>query len=323
MNGTAPKIEIFAPFGVAFEWMKMVLFRPFDFMKWLTIAFAAFIAGSWGGGFNFSRLGQFSSHDLKYNVTKHGDWPGNWDITPWLVAVFVLIFLFIVALSIAWMWVSSRGRFVFTDCVVKNRATIAEPWREFRREGNSFFLFMLAVGMATLVLIVIAGFFLWGLFGISNNDGATIGFVIGLIVLGVIWLVFALIFAVVSQFMVPLMYRRRCLAREALVEVSKLIAAYPGPFVLFVLFGLVLAIAVGIAGTIAACLTCCIGGLPYISTVLLLPAIVWLTAFRFLFLRQFGDQYDVWAPTGFPQTVIPPSDPSPPAVPLPPPIAPA
>src|SRR4051812_680076 len=113
MNGTPPKIEIFAPFGVAFEWMKTVLFRPFDFVKWLTIAFAAFIAGSWGGGFNFSRLGRISTGDFKYNVTKHGDWPGNWDITPWLVAGFIVLFAFIVVLSIALMWVSSRGRFVF------------------------------------------------------------------------------------------------------------------------------------------------------------------------------------------------------------------
>src|SRR5437868_3672577 len=28
MNGTAPQIEIIAPFRAAFEWMKMVLFRP-------------------------------------------------------------------------------------------------------------------------------------------------------------------------------------------------------------------------------------------------------------------------------------------------------
>jgi len=323
MNDTGPKIEIFAPFGVAFEWMKTVLFRPFDFVKWLTIAFAAFIAGSWGGGFNFSRLGQFKGGDWKYNATRYGNWPGNWDATPWVVAAVVVVFAFILVLSVAWMWVASRGRFVFTDCVVKNRAAIGEPWREFRREANSFFLFMLVVGLVTLVMVVIAGFFLWGIFGASDNDGVRIGFVIGLITVGVIWLAFALVFAVVSQFMVPVMYRRRCLAREALIDVGRLIAANPAPFILFVLFGLVLTVAVAVAGTVAACLTCCIGGLPYISTVLLLPAIVWLTAFKFLFLRQFGDQYDVWAASGFPGNAIPPSDPPPPAMPLPPPIAPA
>jgi hypothetical protein len=88
-----------------------------------------------------------------------------------------------------------------------------------------------------------------------------------------------------------------------------------------VLFAIVLAIGVGIIGTIISCLTCCIGGLPYVSTVLLLPAIVWLLGFKLLFLRQFGDQYDVWATVGgLPASPVA----APPGPPLsPPPIAPA
>ncbi len=31
MNGNESKIEIFAPFGEAFELMKRILFQPFDF----------------------------------------------------------------------------------------------------------------------------------------------------------------------------------------------------------------------------------------------------------------------------------------------------
>jgi hypothetical protein len=34
--------------------------------------------------------------------------------------------------------------------------------------------------------------------------------------------------------------------------------------------------------------------------VILLPAIVWLAAYKLLFIRQFGDAYDVWA------TIAPP-----------------
>jgi hypothetical protein len=43
MNGDQPKIEIFEPFGAAFELMKRILFQPFDFAKWLVIGFAAFL----------------------------------------------------------------------------------------------------------------------------------------------------------------------------------------------------------------------------------------------------------------------------------------
>jgi hypothetical protein len=102
------------------------------------------------------------------------------------------------------------------------------------------------------------------------------------------------------------MYRRRCLARAAFVDVAKLILANPGPFILFALFSVALLIAVAIIGSVVACLTCCIGGLPYISTVLLLPAIVWLAAYKLLFIRQFGDAYDVWATIAAPaQTTEP------------------
>ena len=54
MNGSEPKIEIFKPFGEAFELMKKVLFKPFEFKKWLVIGFAAWLANLGGvSGFNY------------------------------------------------------------------------------------------------------------------------------------------------------------------------------------------------------------------------------------------------------------------------------
>jgi hypothetical protein len=168
--------------------------------------------------------------------------------------------------------------------------------------------------MMTIIIVVIA----WALFamlsgGENTRAGAMAVFVVILIFLGLLWLLVVLVFALVSHFMVPVMYRRRCSAREAFLDVTKLIFHQPAPFILFVLFGIVLALAVAVIGTTVACLTCCVGGLPYISTVLLLPAIVWLAAFRLMFFRQFGDQYDVWAATGPAAPAIEPSSPNPPA----------
>ena len=297
--------------------MKMVLFRPFDVAKWLTIAFAAFIGGSWGGGSgggNFSRLGRLGNGDWKYSATRHGDF--NWNAAPWIIAAIIGFALVIMLLVVVWMWVSSRGRFIFTDCLVKNRGAIGEPWREFRREGNSYFLFSLVIACIVFLIIAIAAVFLWlCFFGMHDNDSGpgNVIIVIGLVVIVLIWLAFSLFFGLVSTFMIPVMYRRRCLAREAFVDVAKLIVSNPGPFILFVLFSIALAIGVAIIGTMLACFTCCIGGLPYISTVLLLPALVWLAAYKLLFIRQFGDAYDVWA-----GVVVPPQPPEP----LPPPPAP-
>lgn len=325
MNGNEPRIEIFTPFGAAYEWMRTVLFRPFDLAKWLVIAFAAFLSGAWGGGFNPSRLGRLGSGDWKYRTTSHGNLPTDWNFPAWLIVLIIAGTVLLLLLIVAVMWVSARGRFIFTDCVVKNRAAIAEPWREFRREGNSFFLFSLAVGFVLLLLTAIIFLIVvvpLGLFSANRESAAGFGAtaVIALILFGLAWLAFSLFFAVVSQFMIPVMYRRRCSAKEAFLDVARLILRYPGPFVLLVLFGIVLAIAVGIVSMVVSCLTCCIGGLPYINTVLLLPAIVWLLTFKLLFLRQFGDQYDVWATVGFP-AAAPGTPPVPPLAP--PPIAPA
>ena len=302
MNGNEPKIEIFAPFGAAYELMKTILFRPFDIGKWLVIAFAAFLSGAWGGGFNPGRLGRFGSGDWRYRATSHGNWPTDWTMPAWGIALIIVGALALFLLIVLLMWIGSRGRFIFTDCVVKNRAAIAEPWREFRREGNSFFLFSLAVAFVamfvTVILVLVIAVPL-GLFSSNKAAAAGIGAsaVVVFILFGLVLFVCLVFFALVSHFMVPVMYRRRCSAKDAFLDVSKLVLHNPGPFVLLVLFSIVLAIAVGIIGTAIACLTCCIGGLPYISTVLLLPAIVWLLAFKLLFLRQFGPEYDVWAPT--------------------------
>jgi hypothetical protein len=297
--------------------MVAMLFRPFDVGRWLTIAFAAFLAGSiGGGGGNFGRLGRFGEGDWKYSATTHGNMAVDW--STWIIALVIFGVLIAVVLVAVLMWVSSRGRFIFTDCVVKNRAAIVEPWREFRREGNSYFLFSLALGFGLVVLtiILVAAIAVpLGLFSHRPHAAAGVGFgVVALIIFGLIWLICVLLFALISHFMVPVMYRRRCLAQEAFLDVTKLIFANPVPFVLFVLFGIALAMALAVIGTLVACMTCCIGGLPYISTVLLLPAIVWLAAFKLLFLRQFGDAYDVWAT---PVVATPLTEPG-----IPPPIAP-
>jgi hypothetical protein len=317
MNGTPAKIEILAPFGAALEWMKAMLFRPFDLVRWLTIAFAAFISGSWGSGANF-RSSHWGRGNWSYRMHRYDDFSDG-TIPAWLIALIVVGVLLAIVLALVWLWVTARGRFIFTDCIVKNRAAISEPWREYRREGNSFFLFSLVVGFGIVCLVALFIMVIvlpLGLF--SHNHDAAINFGLALIPLisfGFIFVLLIVFVALISNLMVPVMYRRRCLAREAFVDVARLIFHNPAPFVLYVLFGIALAIGLAVVGTVVMCATCCVGGLPYISTVLLLPAIVWLAAFRLLFLRQFGDQYDVWATIALPvpatqSSAPPPTDPA-------------
>ena len=149
-----PKIEIFKPFGEAFELMKKILFQPFELKKWLVIGFAAWLAnlGAGGGGIgNFNYPDNRREGAQKFNETI-GQIP-----QPVLITGICVLICVVLLLIVLFAWLRARGRFIFVDCVVRNRAAIVEPWKEFRAEGNSFFLFSLLVVLVVVAVIVIAG----------------------------------------------------------------------------------------------------------------------------------------------------------------------
>jgi hypothetical protein len=322
MNGDRPRIEIFKPFGEAFELTNKILFQPFDLRKWVVIGFAAFLAGHFAGvGFNFpSPFGNFRSHRATQEVI-----PSHFEQwKPWLAMAIVVFALVVLALVVALTWLKARGNFIFTDCVVRNQAAIAEPWREYRREGNSYFLFLLAVIFVVLLLAaVLLGGGIW-LSWLKQPVGETawivsIGFLVFLCVLCISITMFV---SIATYFMVPVMYRRRCRAVEAFRDVTLLIWRHLGSFFLFCLFGIVLILAVLMIGAVVTCATCCLAALPYVGTVILLPLFVCLRAFGLVFLRQFGPDCDVWATFMPPEFLpilsgAPPVPPEPPVPPMP------
>ena len=298
MNATDPKIEIFKPFGEAFELMKKILFQPFDLTKWLVIGFAAFLASlSGGSSYSFNPFSGWSDRqDRKEIAESFRDVGPVAQMEWWVIALIVMGVLIILTLVLVFMWLGARGRFIFTDCVVHNRGAIAAPWKEFRAQGNSFFLFSLLVMLCVFVVIVLAALALilpLILRGSVAQPG--LGFWIALGTFLFVMLCLGFGWAVVSQLMIPIMYCQRCLARKALSQSVGLIATQPGPMLLYFLFLLVILFAAGLISCFAACLTCCIAAIPYIGTVLLLPIPITLYGFSLLFLRQFGSDYDVWA----------------------------
>ena len=213
------------------------------------------------------------------------------------MAVVVVGALLFFALVIALTWLKARGNFIFTDCVVRNQAAIVEPWREYRKEGNSYFLFLLAVMFAVLLSAGLMLASVIGLGWLKQGAGETGSITsIGLLVfLGLFWVSIVIFVSVATYFMVPVMYRRRCRAVEAFRDVTLLIWHHLGSFFLLCLFGIVLFLAVLMIGAIVTCATCCLAALPYVGTVILLPLFVCLRGFGLAFLRQFGPDYDVWA----------------------------
>jgi hypothetical protein len=330
MNGTEPKIEIFKPFGEAFELMKKILFQPFDLGKWFVVGFAAFLASfSGGSGYSFNPFSRWSAReDRKAIAESFGDLGHVAQMEWWVIALMVIGGLIILALALVFMWLGARGRFIFTDCIVCNRAAIVAPWREFRAQGNSFFLFSLLAMLCIFVVVVLmalALFFPLVLRGSGRQTGPGFWIALGLFVFFILCLAFG--WVLVSQLMIPIMYRQRCLARQAFSQSVGLIATQPGPMLLYFLFLLVILFAAGLISCVAACVTCCIAAIPYIGTVVLLPIPVTLHGFSLLFLRQFGSDYDVWAnfmPPEFSLILLPPPAPPTSTTSLnPPPVPPA
>ena len=318
MNGNEPKIEIFGPFGEAWDWMKKILFQPFDFSKWLVIGFAAFLANfSSNGNYSFNpNIGDKGDFSFRSMSTSSNEWMQSCAV-PLLIGVAILVLAIIVVL----LWIGSRGRFILTDCIVRNRGAIAEPWREYSREGNSFFLFSLIVGLVVLAIIAIAFVpvllpFLQGWTeGAAFVASLTVGIVL---VVAVIFLITAA-WSLISQLMVPVMYRQRCRALVAFRQIVGLITTRPGPLLLYLLFFFVLALAAVMVTCLSLPFTCCIAAIPYVGTVILLPVYVVLAAFPLFFLRQFGTEYDVWAVANSPapsaQTPTPDQPPPPSSLP--------
>src|SRR5207248_1317556 len=196
MNGT--KIEILAPLSQAIELTRRILFRPFNLEKWLVIGFAAFLAHLGGGGrfnFNFSSGWQRWRTHTWSTVFPEGT-PG------WFWPLLYVAVPFGLALLVLFMWIGARGRFIFTDCVVRDRGAIVAPWHEYRKEGNSLFLFSLAVAIILLAVFAVALVPVL-IPGMLHRPGGNVTFTLGTVFWAALLVIAAVSWWIISQLMVP------------------------------------------------------------------------------------------------------------------------
>jgi hypothetical protein len=292
MNQT--QMSLTRPLGQAWTWMVRMLFRPFDLGKWLVVGFAAWLAGLGDGGYaGFNFGGDDGGAEMVEAARRGWEWFLSHELLTGLVVACAVVLLGLIVLV---LWVSSRAKFVFLDNVVHNRAAIVEPWKRYRRQGNSLFAFRLALLLLCLPLVLGAvGLFLWLAFGPdgwTRLDGpAMIAGVAATALLGIVVTVTALYAAFfLDAFVVPLMLRFDLGVLAAWRRFLRLLWARPGWFLLVGLFVFVLTLAVGSAIVVTGCVTCCLGfillALPYVGTVVLLPLIVVYRAFTLSFLAQ-------------------------------------
>jgi hypothetical protein len=304
MNAQQLNVSVIDPIGPTFERVKTILFRPFDLGKWFVIGFCAWLAylgkggGGGGGGPNFRGRGE---PDEAFHAAKEFVLANlHWIIPVAVVAVFVGIILWLVL-----MWLSSRGRFMFLHCVAENKAEVKAPWAKFQQHANSLFLFRIVLGLIGfaaigLPLLIVGLLIFMTIAGGGPHVVPVLGFVtIGFIVFA-ISIVFILVHKFTMDFVVPIMFLRTTSCTGGWREFLGLLSANKARFALYILFQIVIAIAIGAIILAAVCVTCCcaacILAIPYIGTVLILPLLVFKRAYSLLYFRQFGPQFDVFSP---------------------------
>jgi hypothetical protein len=301
-------VQYVAPLQRGWERMRRLLLEPFNFVTWLTLAFTAWLAnlgsGSgpgmiWNGsGSDGSRKAMDSIHDAWSSLVAH----------VFLVPLIVFAVLVALALLLVVVWLSSRGKLMFLDNVVHGRALIAEPWRRWQRLGNSLFLWRIGFGAVCLLVVasvlalvlgpaVMAGSWRDPLAGLSIAAA-----IVGGLVLAVLALLALAVSLLLDSFVVPLMYRYDLTTTAAWSALVPWLKAYPGHFILYALFVLVLALFMGLCGFLVClltCFACCIWLIPlvggYVMTAVLLPLWVAYRAFTVDWLAQLDPKFDLFA----------------------------
>ncbi len=291
------------PLSLAYQRMKKALFQPFNISKWFRVGFTAWLAGltdCQGSGGNGSNNANSGDWDSFFNFPETAS---TWlmDHPFWSNLIIIGIVLLIILITVI-IWISSRGKFMFLHNVIHDKQEISKPWLEYKKEGNSLFLFNLFFSWAALAVFIFIAIhsFLEAkeLYLGDYTSVAIFGAVAKLVLLFILFLItFGYISLFINDFVVPIMYKQRIGILKAW---AKFIHLFARKFVYFLLYGLfvfVLGIAVVFGVLFLALITCCIGllfiAIPYIGSVVLLPISYTFRGLSIEFLAQFGQEFNV------------------------------
>lgn len=294
--------------NAALETTQKLLFSPFELSTWLVLGFSAWMSGITPASFQFPNF--LSSPNSDFTPTKQVVQEGisAFHQNPVILLTLTGIGLtFLFGFIVLAIWIQSRSAFIFLDGVVSGHAAVVEPWKAWKKEGNSFFRWSLGFSMFSVIILGawVAGIAVLAATSPSGasllNQPALLGVVV---LLSFIFLLTVFIFSsiglIARDFIIPLMalHKKRVLqAWKLFIPLFKMrFAGLIGYIFLRIGLG-ILATVLTTFVTLLACCLCCIGLLlafPYVGTVALLPVPVFFRAFSLHFLAQFGEQFDAW-----------------------------
>ena len=265
--------------------MKEILFNPFDMTKWFMLGFTAFLAGLLDGPGGGNVGNKFDNYNNRHDFDDIAEFPSiawNWlmEHTLWFsLILFGIVFIF--AIVIVLNWLSSRGKFMFLDNVVHNRAEVTKPWNDYKILGNSLFLWRLVFGFIcfAIFLLLLSLFFsmFLGIHAAGFPRHTTVMTILGMVmILFTLMIITGYITLFMNDFVVPIMYKYKLSATKAWGKFLSLLGSNFWHFLLYGIFIFMLVFVVVIVVISFVLMTCCIGGvlliIPYIGSVLFLPS---------------------------------------------------
>lgn len=294
--------------GEALERTKTLLFRPFSLEKWFIIGFCAWLAGLAqegvrGGYYNVNNKEVFNKSQIPAQTVDF--LKTNIIFIACAAAAAVILF---VAIVLILLWLSSRGKFMFLDCLAKNKAHIKEPWKTFKKQANSLLglrLLIIAAAFLCITPLATATIFLFAFFS-AGNVNAVIAGIVFFIMLLLIFLaasILGLVQSLTFDFVMPIMYLQRISAFAAWNKFLPLLWQNFWKIMLYMVFKIVVIFCIGaiaLSVIVISCCCCCVGMvifIPYIGTVVLLPLSSFYRLYTLCYFRQFGSEYDVFQTT--------------------------
>jgi len=295
------------PIHSAWDRMKLILFAPFDIKKWFILGFTAFLAQlsrGGGGSYNFRAGGgrQGPPHPSEWIGAVRGFFDEHADQMMLFATIAVIVVLVVLALGLLFLWLSSRGRFMFLDNVVNDRVELKRPWTVFANHGNSLFFWLIGFYVLSFVVFAVVGALLVATVLLPWADaGPHAPPPLGALALcGVAALALSLVYGLVhfalEHFVVPIMYINDLTAREAWGRFLGLLRGNGGHFFLYLLMYIVLFILSVIVRVIVllplCCLLWCFFLIPlasaYLLAVAFLPIHVFFRQYSLDYLAQYG-----------------------------------
>jgi hypothetical protein len=147
-----------------------MLFRPFRFAFWARLAVVALVTGEAGGGGG----GGGSLPNLNTNRGGDNHWANHWsnrwagaahlfstprweEIQPYIGWIAMCVAL-LLALLLLWIYSDCVYRFILLDAVVSGQCRLREGWRRWREAGRRYFVWVVAFGLGSFVLVgLVAG----------------------------------------------------------------------------------------------------------------------------------------------------------------------